>query len=94
MSTFEITSMGLGIMLLTGALYFPFTCLDISKNKGESLSIVCLFISLGLIGLVSWVGYKANLTMLEFSLTYLVISIIPFILSYFVTNKLYGQLDL
>jgi hypothetical protein len=93
-STVSIFSISIGIVLLLGALFFPLTCMKISKNRGESLAFVCLFVAMGMIGLVSWVGFSMNLSQYTISLLRITVSIIPFIFSYLITQNLYAKLDL
>lgn len=93
-STVSIFSISIGIALLLGALFFPLTCMRISKNKGESLTFVCLLVASGMIGLVSWAGFSMNLSQYTISLLRITISIIPFVFSYLITQKLYEKLDL
>lgn len=93
-STVSIFSMAFGIVLLTGALFFPLTCMKISKNRGESFAFICLLVAMGIIGLVSWAGVSMNLSQYTISLLHIAISIISFIFSYFITQNLYEKLDL
>jgi len=93
-STVSIFSISIGIALLLGALFFPLTCMKISKNKGESLVFVCLIAALGIIGLVSWAGFSMNLSQYTISLLRVAVSVIPFIFSYLLTKNLYAKLDL
>lgn len=93
-STVSNFSISIGVVLLLGALFFPITCMKISKNKGESLAFVCLLLALGIIGLLSWMGFSLNLSQYTISLIRMIVSIIFFVFSYRVTQKLYGKLDL
>lgn len=93
-STVSIFSISIGIVFLLGALFFPLTCMKISKNKGESLAFVCLFVAIGMIGLISWAGFCMNLSQYTISLLRITISIIFFMISYLITKNLYVKLDL
>lgn len=92
-STVSNFSISIGIVLLLGALFFPLTCMKISKNKGESLAFVCLFFALVIISLISWMGFSLKLSQYTISLMRIFVSIIFFVISYHVTQKLYAKLD-
>ncbi len=93
-STISIMSISLGIGLLLGALFFPLTCMKISKNRGESLAFVCVTVSLAIIAFLTWAGAYMNLSQYMTSLLRIAVSMISFILSYLLTKNLYGKLDL
>jgi Zn-dependent protease with chaperone function len=91
-ATFMITVSVVGASLFICALYYPLSY-TIFKNKEEGLSIIVLLLSLVFSFFMLWIGIRLELSMNEILIMSIAIPTVLFILSYFLSRKIYKELD-
>jgi hypothetical protein len=87
--TFIVISPFFSISLLMAGLYFPFASLKISENKHEAISIACFLISAMVV--LPLTGTRLGIPRDRSALLVFAIAAIVFIVSFFITKKLYEK---
>lgn len=90
-------SVAIGIILVMNAIFFPISYLDLN-DRAEAMSIISLLISiaimLGLIAVINILIEKpSEIQLIIFSIGILILSSIAFVLSCFLTIRIYSKQD-
>lgn len=90
-------SFAIGIILIMNAIFFPISYLDLN-DRAEAVSIISLLISiaimLGLVAVINILIEKpSEIQLIIFSIGILILSSIAFVLSCFMTIKIYSKQD-
>ena len=90
-------SFAIGIILIMNAIFFPISYLDLN-DRAEAMSIISLLISiaimLGLVAVINILIEKpSEIQLIIFSIGILILSSIAFVLSCFMTIKIYSKQD-
>lgn len=83
----------LGFPFFNGAIFYPLT-LSIGEDKGESIATICGIIGVGFVILLSWIINYHNLGRGMAVLLIIAVAVIPYIISYFISQRIYSKLDL
>ena len=80
-----------GMVLLMGGFLFPIGSSKVAENRGEVFFSICLGLAIGVMILISIAGNGAGWSPAIISLSQVGISIVVFVVSYFVTRSMYDK---
>ena len=87
------TGSALGMPFLMAGVVFPLASSKLGKERAVGILTMSQFVAIGITMLAPWVGERSGLSFQMVALLIVAVSMLMFIVSYFVTRAQYAKLD-